>query len=111
MSFKKIIKRECKKRGIQFKELAVLTGIPYTTMLSYVNKKECLPNIEVSYRIAKVLDVSMEYLVTGNDYERNRVRYSTLYEEMMSLPEYVLDNMKVLIHGMYELYVKNGSKE
>lgn len=104
MSFKDNLRNECEYQDIQYKELAAKIDIPYTTLLSYVNNRECLPNIEISYKIAKTLNVSMEYLLTGKDFNENKVKYSTTYNELMSLPEPLLSSFVTIIHNMYELY-------
>lgn len=108
MSFKNNLKNECAYQDIQYKELAGKINIPYTTLLSYVNNKECLPNVEIAYRISKVLNVSMEYLVTGTNYDKNKFRYETVYKELITLPTPVITLIKGLIHNFYELYNLKG---
>lgn len=67
MSFAENLRNELIYNDIKIKELAFRTQIPYTTLLSYMNDKKALPNVEAGVRIAKVLNVSVEYLVTGRE--------------------------------------------
>ncbi|MBR1638666.1 MAG: helix-turn-helix transcriptional regulator [Treponema sp.] len=47
------------------KELAAAAGISGNTLLSYIDARGYLPNVETAVKIAKTLGVSVEYLVTG----------------------------------------------
>lgn len=67
MSFAENLKNELIYNDIKIKELARETGIPYTTLLSYLNKTGASPNVETGVRIARALNVSVEYLVTGKE--------------------------------------------
>lgn len=67
MSFAENLRNELIYNDIKIKELSFRTKIPYTTLLSYMNDKKSLPNVEAGVRIAKVLNVSVEYLVTGTE--------------------------------------------
>lgn len=53
------------KRKLPLNVVAKKAGISYNTILSYVNERRSLPNVETGYKIAKALGVSVEYLVTG----------------------------------------------
>lgn len=65
MSFAKNLRNELSYKDIKIKEFSKIANIPYTTLLSYINYHEVLPNVVVGVKIAKALDVSLEYLVTG----------------------------------------------
>lgn len=52
------------------KDVYSVTGFSKTTMSNYVNGKR-LPNTSELYQLAKFLDVSMEWLLTGNDITTN----------------------------------------
>ena len=67
MSFAENLRNELIYSDIKIKELAHATTIPYTTLLSYMNGKGCLPNVDAGVKIARALNVSVEYLVTGKD--------------------------------------------
>ena len=43
------------------------TGIPKPTLSCYLSARNTMPPADIAVRIAKALNVSVEYLVTGND--------------------------------------------
>lgn len=51
-------------RGISVSELAEMTGVSRQTISSYLNSG-ALPALETSLRIAKVLDVTVDQLVSA----------------------------------------------
>ena len=67
MYFGQRVKKELAYQNIQAKELAITIGVPYSTLLAQLNSKERLPNVLIGYKISKALNVSIEYLVTGNE--------------------------------------------
>lgn len=66
MDFKDRLREEIEFNGLLGKEIAAKVGISYSTFLSYIDSRSVLPNVETAVKIAKVLGVSVEYLVTGN---------------------------------------------
>ncbi len=65
MSFRKRLKEEITYNGLLLKEVADKAGIPKRTLDTYVDKREIIPPADVAVRLANVLDVTVEYLVTG----------------------------------------------
>ena len=97
MSFSENLKTELYYSSIKASELARATKIPYATILSYLNK-DVLPRVDYAVRIAKFLNVSVEYLVTGK--EQNKVytnRYPTV-KELKELPKNIIFPLTELIH-------------
>lgn len=106
MSFKDNLKSELSYQDIQLKQLSERIGISYGTLLCYVDHRECLPRIDIGYKIAKELDVTVEYLITGNPediYKRNTL---PVYKELIKLPAPIIKSFEKLIHSYYELYYK-----
>ena len=68
MSFSENLRAELYYRNITIKELSFRTNIPYSTMLTYVRDDGNVPNVYVGCKIAKALDVSVEYLVNGEEF-------------------------------------------
>lgn len=67
MGFRENVRDEISYKGLQIKEVAARVGISYGSFLSYVDARAVLPNVEIAVRIAQVLGVSTEYLVTGKN--------------------------------------------
>ena len=67
MNFKEILKDELIYKGIQSKELAARTGISLHTINHYLTQNGNAPSAENAFKIAQVLGVSVEYLMTGKN--------------------------------------------
>lgn len=79
MDFKDRLREEIEFKGLLGKEIAAQVGISYSTFLSYIDQRGVLPNVETAVKIAGVLGVSVEYLVTG----ANDSNKSTREEEIL----------------------------
>lgn len=58
-------------KGIVRKELAAQTGISKRTIDTYLDNRAVVPNAEVAVKLAKALDTTVEFLVTGKDSVNN----------------------------------------
>ena len=67
IGFKENLKLELAYQDLMIKELASLTGISRHTLDNYLNLRERIPTADVAVKIAKVLGISVEYLVRGTD--------------------------------------------
>ena len=67
VSFKENLKSELLYQGMMVKELSQKTGISRHTLDNYLNVRENIPTADVAVKIAKVLGVTVEYLVTGEE--------------------------------------------
>jgi transcriptional regulator with XRE-family HTH domain len=66
MGFKENLKAELAYRDILIKELAVLSGLNRRTIDNYLREDGSMPSADAAVRIASVLGVTVEYLITGN---------------------------------------------
>jgi transcriptional regulator with XRE-family HTH domain len=67
MGFRENLKEELSFSGIFVKELAAKTGLNKRTIDKYLRTDGSIPSAEAAVKIAKVLGVTVEYLVTGQD--------------------------------------------
>ena len=65
MTFRERLREQIEFCGLLDKEVAAQAGISKRSMDSYVGSESCIPSAEVAVKLAKVLGVSVEYLVTG----------------------------------------------
>ncbi|MCR4954463.1 MAG: helix-turn-helix domain-containing protein [Treponema sp.] len=65
MNFRERLREQIDYCGFLDKEVASMAGISKRTIDSYVGAESCMPSAEIAVRIAKVLGVTVEYLVTG----------------------------------------------
>ncbi len=88
MDFRDRLRAVIEYKGLSVKELASKTEISYSTFLSYIDARGTLPNVLTAVRLAKMLGVSVEWLVAGDDEERAKTSFSPLSDEKLKL----LDN-------------------
>ncbi|WP_295798457.1 helix-turn-helix transcriptional regulator [uncultured Treponema sp.] len=67
------VKEELEYNLITQKELASAIGISYNTLQSWITKDR-LPDAEQALKIAKQLNTSIEYLVTGKSEEQKGIK-------------------------------------
>ncbi|MBR1638056.1 MAG: helix-turn-helix transcriptional regulator [Treponema sp.] len=82
MTFRERLREQIDYCGFLDKEVASMAGISKRTIDSYVGSESCMPSAEVAVRIAKVLGVTVEYLVTGEKESRSMLPSDTnIYNE------------------------------
>jgi len=89
MGFKENLKSELSFQDMLVKELAAQSGISKSTLDNYLGIRGYMPSADIAVKIAQVLGVSVEYLVTG---EENSADKNALGPEIRSL----VQNFKLL---------------
>jgi transcriptional regulator with XRE-family HTH domain len=84
MGFRENLKSQLKYSGMLVKELAALSGIKKKTIDSYLTAQGYSPSVEAAVSIAKVLGVSVEYLVTGTD-SKNESSLASIPQDLREL--------------------------
>lgn len=72
MDFRTRLKEEISFSGLTNKEIAAKAGITKRAVDSYVSSQACMPAADVAVKLAKVLNTSVEYLITGMEVEIGR---------------------------------------
>ena len=67
MSFKENLKEAMYCKNLTTVQLATLTDINSGTISSYLKTKNSLPPVDKALKLAKALDVSVDFLVNGFD--------------------------------------------
>jgi transcriptional regulator with XRE-family HTH domain len=67
MGFRENLRQELAYSGLLVKELSARSGISKRTLDNYLNTRNYMPSADIAVKIARVLGVSVEYLVTGHD--------------------------------------------
>jgi transcriptional regulator with XRE-family HTH domain len=83
MNFKENLKNELTYNGMLVKELSAKTGLNKYTLDNYLSRC-CAPSAEAAVKIAQVLGVSAEYLVTGCEIGREKT-LASLHPDVRSL--------------------------
>ena len=83
--FKQMLRNEMEFQDIKVKELALRTGISQRTLEGYIGVRGSIPPADVAVKIAKVLNVSVEYLVTGESLNKtNKKNVNNMFEVFSS---------------------------
>ncbi|MBQ3800283.1 MAG: helix-turn-helix transcriptional regulator [Treponema sp.] len=103
MAFKDRLREEIEFRGLLIKEVSAAAGISNNTFLSYIDARGTLPNVETAVKIAKVLGVSVEYLVTG---EKDVARgpgsrdIQDIMQDLYQLDKQQISMLKKMVHSL-----------
>ena len=90
MGFKENLKSELEYKGLLVKELAHKSGIKKQTLDNYLSTHNSIPNAEIAVKIAKALDTSVEFLITGEKSKTNNSEdpdVNELISKYKKLPE------------------------
>ncbi|MBQ9283304.1 MAG: helix-turn-helix transcriptional regulator [Treponema sp.] len=100
------VKAELDYNLLSQKELAAKTEISYNTIQSWITKNR-LPDAGDAVKIAKVLDVSVEYLVTGSESPKKQTNdeINSIMHDIKHLSASDLTIAKTVVH---RLIVPNG---
>jgi len=66
-NFRENLRNELNFQDITVKELSARTGIPIATLDCYLGTRATVPSVEAAVKIAQALQVSVEYLVIGEN--------------------------------------------
>ncbi|WP_038074598.1 helix-turn-helix domain-containing protein [Treponema sp. C6A8] len=108
MGFKENLKEELSYQGILVKELAEKSGVPKGTIDHYLAEKCTAPIAENAVKIAQALEVSVEYLVTGKeknknaDETQNQIHLYKKYSNLIALAEKLDDRQLKAIENLIE---------
>jgi Predicted transcriptional regulators len=96
------VKELRKKKGLTQEELGKLSGIHYTN-IGRIENKNIIPQADILYSIAKNLDTSVEWLLTGKTANSKNDRGSV---ELMKLIQLLTQNetLELLNYTKYILY-------
>lgn len=86
MGFAENLKEELEFQNIQIKELSLKTGISKNTLDKYIFGNKSQPSAENAVKIAHVLGVTVEFLVTGivADYPTSFAKLNTEQRRIIS---------------------------
>jgi transcriptional regulator with XRE-family HTH domain len=105
-NFRENLRDELDYQDLTVKELSSRTMIPKATLDCYLGARSSLPTVDVAVKIATVLGVTVEYLVTGEqkDQEPNAVRemlkymkFRDMFADLEILPKSLLFPIRAMI--------------
>jgi transcriptional regulator with XRE-family HTH domain len=77
VGFKENLKAELLYQDMMVKELSMKTGISRHTLDNYLNVRKNMPTADIAVKIAKVLGVTVEYLVTGEENQTEKFMHGS----------------------------------
>jgi transcriptional regulator with XRE-family HTH domain len=77
-NFKENLRAELDYLGLTVKELSARTGVAKGTLDCYLGVRSSMPPADIAVKIARVLGVPVEYLVTGKE-EKEKERGTFLF--------------------------------
>ena len=101
-TFKENLRDELNFQGMTVKELAAKTGLIKGSLDNYLGIRASIPPADVAVKIAKALNVSVEYLVTGEGSEKNEQK-----NEIMKYFYLLPKNMQSAIKDLLKAAVEN----
>lgn len=119
MSFGDNLREMMKVMDVRAEELSALTDISVDTINSYLKTNGSIPSADKAVKIAKVLNTSVEFLVTGFESDKNPFpqydifkmrRYAKTIDQLDSLPESSRYPIVDMINGMSERIVASNEK-
>jgi transcriptional regulator with XRE-family HTH domain len=107
MGFGENLKSELAYRDMLVKELSALTGISRHTLDNYLNVRRNIPTAENAVKIAQVLNVSVEYLVTGQEKPQKKSTLSLEIVDLIQTIKQLDENDRKMLFGIAQLFKNN----
>lgn len=116
MNFRDRLKDEISYSGFTIKELAAKTEISKRTLDTYVDNRGSIPAADVAVKLAKALNVSVEYLVTGEDSKlpddiKESIKYKSLIQKLEKLTPENWEKLEPLFNAMIDSELKTQAKD
>lgn len=107
MDFRTRLREEIDFSGLLDKEVAARANISKRTIDSYVGSQKCMPSADVAVKLAKVLNTTVEYLVTGSNPElpqTNDIKLQEIYSKLKHFSDKDLDAIQHIVDALNEKY-------
>ena len=101
-NFSQRLRSEIEYIGLNQKEFAAKAGIKKRALDAYLWAQQSMPPADTAVKIASVLGVSVEYLVTGKEYKKSidisdYLKFRSILDDLLILPDETLDIIKAMI--------------
>lgn len=103
MGFRENLKEIMDYKDLTLKELSFMTGIPKGSLSNYLKENCSIPSADIAVQIASALNVSVEYLITGNTQNKEKIfPYSNEIEKMASTVSKFTPEKKQIVIDLVE---------
>jgi transcriptional regulator with XRE-family HTH domain len=111
MGFRENLKSELAYKGMLVKELAALSGISRHTLDNYLNMRGHIPSADIAVKIARVLNVSVEYLVTGDQSLREMAQQNRGSQTLVKNISLLGEEDRQLIYEITQVFCNHRKKQ
>ena len=100
--FSERLRSEIEYIGLNQKEFAAKAGVKKRALDTYLGPQQSMPPADVAVKMAAVLGLSVEYLITGKEYRQsldisNYLQFRDILDDLLVLPDEILDPIKAMI--------------
>jgi transcriptional regulator with XRE-family HTH domain len=111
-NFSMRLRSEIDYLGLNQKEFAAKIGIKRRTLDTYLGIQQSMPPADTAVKMAAALGVSVEYLITGKEYQQytdisKYLQYKDLLDDLSELPEETVSILKSVI----KVFAENEQKK
>jgi transcriptional regulator with XRE-family HTH domain len=106
MGFKENLKEELQYNNITVKELSNRTSISQGSLSNYLKENSSIPSADVAVKIAKALNVTVEYLITGTNKEIKQTINSHETKKLFEKIDALSNRDKLLINMLIDNMLK-----
>jgi len=101
-SFSQRLRSEIEYLGLNRKEFSAKVGITKRALDTYLGPQQSMPPADTAVKIAAALNLSVEYLVTGKEYQQKTdiskyLQFKDLLDDLAVLPEETLEPIKAVV--------------
>jgi len=100
--FSQRLRSEIDYIGLTQKEFAAKAGIKKRALDAYLRTQQSMPPADTAVKIASVLGISVEYLITGKEYRQsvdisNYLQFKDILDDLAILKAQTLEPIKAVI--------------
>lgn len=103
-TFAERLKEEMDYLGLTRKELAYKADVKVRALDMYLGTQGSMPPADVAVRLAKALNVTVEYLVTGTEngknVEKNSIQLEHLASSIKMLSDFDVETLQIIVDRM-----------
>lgn len=112
LGFATRLREETEYKGLLQKELAAKANVKKRALDMYLGSRESMPPADVAVRLAQVLGVTVEYLVTGEDssvesLQQDFIPFRNFNKKLMQLSKSSWEKLEPLFVAMVEQEIKS----
>ena len=107
MDFRTRLREQIEFSGLLDKEVAAKAKISKRAIESYVGVQGCIPSADVAVRLAKVLNTTVEYLMTGSNPTNtvtNEKKINIIMSKLLKFSDKDLDAIQHIVDALNEKY-------